>query len=93
MDPHPGEAWVERLGLIIGPLTMDPELRKEKLLLVSHGPMVIVCITVAVVQVLQVKNAFFRAYLINFPYHCQENDRCPCKFFGKSLTDSFHKLN
>jgi hypothetical protein len=29
MDPHPGEAWVERLGLIIGPLTMDPELRKE----------------------------------------------------------------
>jgi hypothetical protein len=29
MDPRPGEAQSERLGLICGPLTMDPELRKE----------------------------------------------------------------
>jgi hypothetical protein len=31
MDPHPGFAWVERLGHQSGPLTMDPELRKENL--------------------------------------------------------------
>jgi hypothetical protein len=69
MDPRPGEARSERLGLISGPLTTDPKLRKENYSRLITILWSIACIINVRIVFQWVKGAFFGAYLVNFPCH------------------------